>query len=1056
MNAGTITVLSVKVKVIIACVAVAAVTGAAVAIGTILNSEEAYRVLKVFELAGEASVSREGTGEIDAYVGMNLESGDVLTVDEESTMRISLDEDKYILLDGGTVMELYATGTAEDSKTAINLKQGTILNELTASLSSNSSYEVSTPKATMAVRGTSFMVSVEQDEDGSYIIQTAVFHGKVETVLLDEEGNPTAYKVMVTEDKSVSIRTEPHESSGNPAEIDGTSFFIYLNGDGTYTAVPEGGDPISDTAYEFIPSSVIERALSSNDSGIMELDGVIVRKMRGDHSDSQVSASESETSADTSAETSAETAETSADTSAETISESESDTASVTAETVETAVSTLSETEVTTVSAAEEAEVTTVPAVEETEVTTVPTTEETEVTTVPTIEETTRNTDFVTWTEPETTAETTEETEKETMVSSDFWRPTTNTGFTTPSHTGTSNVWIPVITTSSETSITTSDTDETSVTAETTEETDDYTVSFVCDGKLIGEVTVSEGETVSAIPAVPEKTGYTGVWMYNGAEFSTDTVVTSDITVEAEYIANACVVTFKAEGSADITRTVSYGETVSAIPAVPEKTGYTGVWMYNGAEFSTDTVVTSDITVEAEYIANACVVTFKAEGSADITRTVSYGETVSAIPAVPEKTGYTGVWMYNGAEFSTDTVVTSDITVEAEYIVNACVVTFKAEGYEDITRTVSYGETVADIPDVPEKTGYMGVWMYDGAEFTSSAVITEDIEVTAEYTINEYTVNYVASFDNSIILDSVTVKHGEVPEIITPDVVYGSNEYYLWGWEEVRAGISAVTEDTDIAVPYVPYDEIGEVKIVIDGNTLISKLYRDGDTIDLPVVEAADAAPENMEFSGWGITCSGGGFNSGLKEGSGTVYDSENYDYSVQIAEAGESSLTLSVSMSRWGDGNIAIVPRYEAVKVNVTFKAPNADESYEKVVQVPYGGSLKSYEPAVPTKTGYTGKWTLNGSEYTQSYGVTGEIEVVAEYTINTYKVRYVTSYDEYYQLTYVNVNYGEKPPAYSPPKTITEADGVYTLNEVEWAKITVGPITGDTIITVPYEKTS
>ncbi|MBP1546526.1 MAG: FecR domain-containing protein [Oscillospiraceae bacterium] len=990
MNAGTITVLSVKVKVIIACVAVAAVTGAAVAIGTILNSEEAYRVLKVFELAGEASVSREGTGDIDAYVGMNLESGDVLTVDEESTMRISLDEDKYILLDGGTVMELYATGTAEDSKTAINLKQGTILNELTASLSSNSSYEVSTPKATMAVRGTSFMVSVEQDEDGSYIIQTAVFHGKVETVLLDEEGNPTAYKVMVTEDKSVSIRTEPHESSGNPAEIDGTSFFIYLNGDGTYTAVPEGGDPISDTAYEFIPSSVIERALSSNDSGIMELDGVIVRKMRGDHSDSQVSASESETSADTSAETSAETAETSADTSAETISESESDTASVTAETVETAVSTLSETEVTTVSAAEEAEVTTVPAVEETEVTTVPTTEETEVTTVPTIEETTRNTDFVTWTEPETTAETTEETEKETMVSSDFWRPTTNTGFTTPSHTGTSNVWIPVITTSSETSITTSDTDETSVTAETTEETDDYTVSFVCDGKLIGEVTVSEGETVSAIPAVPEKTGYTGVWMYNGAEFSTDTVVTSDITVEAEYIANACVVTFKAEGSADITRTVSYGETAADIPEVPEKTGYTGVWMYNGAEFSTDTVVTSDITVEAEYI------------------------------------------------------------------VNACVVTFKAEGYEDITRTVSYGETVADIPDVPEKTGYMGVWMYDGAEFTSSAVITEDIEVTAEYTINEYTVNYVASFDNSIILDSVTVKHGEVPEIITPDVVYGSNEYYLWGWEEVRAGISAVTEDTDIAVPYVPYDEIGEVKIVIDGNTLISKLYRDGDTIDLPVVEAADAAPENMEFSGWGITCSGGGFNSGLKEGSGTVYDSENYDYSVQIAEAGESSLTLSVSMSRWGDGNIAIVPRYEAVKVNVTFKAPNADESYEKVVQVPYGGSLKSYEPAVPTKTGYTGKWTLNGSEYTQSYGVTGEIEVVAEYTINTYKVRYVTSYDEYYQLTYVNVNYGEKPPAYSPPKTITEADGVYTLNEVEWAKITVGPITGDTIITVPYEKTS
>lgn len=136
--------LSLKVKIIIAACAVAA----AAVVGTviILNSEEAYRVIKVFELNGSAVVTRENTGDIDAYAGMNLESGDVLSVEESSTLRISLDSDKYILLDGGTVLELIAHGTAADSRTVIDLREGTILNEIKNSLSANSSYEVTHPK----------------------------------------------------------------------------------------------------------------------------------------------------------------------------------------------------------------------------------------------------------------------------------------------------------------------------------------------------------------------------------------------------------------------------------------------------------------------------------------------------------------------------------------------------------------------------------------------------------------------------------------------------------------------------------------------------------------------------------------------------------------------------------------------------------------------------------------------------------------------------------------------------------------------------------------------
>ena len=193
--------MTLKVKIIVICTAVAVTSAAAVAVGVAVTKEDTYRVLKVFEMTGTAMVAREGSGELEAYVGMNLESGDTLTVDNDSTLRISMDSDKYVLLDSGTILELTAAGTSADSRTSINLKKGTILNEITNPLSANSSYEVSTPKATMAVRGTSFTVSVEKDSVGGFTIREDTFNGKVEVILLDTKGNLRNDKVLVPADR---------------------------------------------------------------------------------------------------------------------------------------------------------------------------------------------------------------------------------------------------------------------------------------------------------------------------------------------------------------------------------------------------------------------------------------------------------------------------------------------------------------------------------------------------------------------------------------------------------------------------------------------------------------------------------------------------------------------------------------------------------------------------------------------------------------------------------------------------------------------------------------
>ena len=387
--------MTLKVKVLVICAAVVVAGGTAAAVGIAVTREETYRVLKVFELTGNAVVSRADSGDLDAYVGMNLESGDTLTVGEDSTLRISLDSDKYILLDSGTVLALTATGNSTDSRTSIDLKTGTILNEITNPLSANSSYEVSTPKSTMAVRGTSFMVSVEEDSNGTFIIRDNTFQGNVEVELIDKNGKRTGNTVLVPPDNGVTVCTEPDASSGNPAEVDGTSRFVMEDMNGNISNLDEGQDPLHEIRYGLISDSVRGNALRSNDEKLMPLEDDVLNKLRGGASESSVTSettaatvttvtTEPETTAETTVTTEPETT-TEATTVTIVMTEAETTTKATTVTTVPTETTTKATT-VTTPKTTKKTTVTTVPTETET------TTKTTTVTTVPTETETTTTT----------------------------------------------------------------------------------------------------------------------------------------------------------------------------------------------------------------------------------------------------------------------------------------------------------------------------------------------------------------------------------------------------------------------------------------------------------------------------------------------------------------------------------------------------------------------------------------------------------------------------------------------------------------------------------------
>lgn len=194
--------MSKKMIAIIAGIA-AVVIAAVVVLVFVLNKNDSYRLLKLYEFSGSGAVTREGKGEITPYANMVLESGDRISL-ETGVLTIQADEDKYIHLDEHTEIELVASGTGDSSKTKIELLRGGVSNDIRNKLSANSSYEINTPNSTMSVRGTVFYTFI-YEIDGVKYTRVCVFEGEVATKLVYKDGTVAEVSVPVGKGKEIII-----------------------------------------------------------------------------------------------------------------------------------------------------------------------------------------------------------------------------------------------------------------------------------------------------------------------------------------------------------------------------------------------------------------------------------------------------------------------------------------------------------------------------------------------------------------------------------------------------------------------------------------------------------------------------------------------------------------------------------------------------------------------------------------------------------------------------------------------------------------------------------
>lgn len=202
-----------------------------------------------------------------------------------------------------------------------------------------------------------------------------------------------------------------------------------------------------------------------------------------------------------------------------------------------------------------------------------------------------------------------------------------------------------------------------------------------------------------------------------------------------------------------------------------QKEGYTGR-LYRDADFlkplTKDSKVKNGDTVYVKWTINSYTVTFMDGKTVLKTEKVKHGSAVTA-PEVPKKDGKTFKGWDKG--FSN---VTSDLTINAVYDVDTFTVTFKDGEKVLEIQTVEY-EAAATAPDTarlsPPEGMHFAEWDKDFSK------VTEDIEVSAVYELNEYTV----IFKNGETTITRKVKHGFAAT--PPNVVDTATKKFV-GWDK--------------------------------------------------------------------------------------------------------------------------------------------------------------------------------------------------------------------------------------------------------------------------------
>lgn len=270
-----------------------------------------------------------------------------------------------------------------------------------------------------------------------------------------------------------------------------------------------------------------------------------------------------------------------------------------------------------------------------------------------------------------------------------------------------------------------------------------------------------------------------------------------------------------------------------------QKEGYTGR-LYRDADFlkplTKDSKVKNGDTVYVKWTINSYTVTFMDGKTVLKAEKVQHGSAAPE-PKVPEKDGKT----FKGwdKDFSK---VTSDLTINAVYDVDTFTVTFKDGDTVLSIQTVEY-EASATAPDIarlsPPEGMHFAKWDKDFSK------VTEDIEVSAVYELNEYTVIFK---NGETTLKTEMVKHGfaATPPNNPPDTPTAKFVGWDKSFDNVTSDliVNAKFETKKFTLTFINFDGTTVYTAEVEYGASISDHFETADS-------AATYDTKILDYDGW-------------------------------------------------------------------------------------------------------------------------------------------------------------------------------------------------------------
>ena len=156
------------------------------------------------------------------------------------------------------------------------------------------------------------------------------------------------------------------------------------------------------------------------------------------------------------------------------------------------------------------------------------------------------------------------------------------------------------------------------------------------------------------------------------------------------------MVLFIVDNESVLSYELEYGSEITDIPPDPNKTGYTF------SKWTPDippVMPNNSLTFTAEFEPITYYASFMVDGEEIEKVPFTVESTSISEPDVPIKIGYTGKW-------SEYIIAASNITINAEYIINEYTVSFVADDKIIKSEIVEYGSSI-EVPDNPQKEGYI-------------------------------------------------------------------------------------------------------------------------------------------------------------------------------------------------------------------------------------------------------------------------------------------------------------------------------------------------------------